>query len=110
MNEFKKINMSNLGFIKTDIMERIVKDDDICRALLFTGDTFQDEEFTQDQRNSLMFTHISPYPSFDTTIADAGSYISMSFESNAEKRPHKSELIKITFITFFIFCHRKIVN
>lgn len=101
----EKNNFQTLAENRTEILKRIVMDDDLSKCLLNKAELFKDTIVTPVEKAKLMYTQVFPYSKTTNTLTETKSYITMRFKY---RRVKGANIFKTASITVYAFCHESI--
>lgn len=95
-----------IGTNKSEIMQSIVQDDNIVKALINKDADFLDTDIPDGfVRKSLIYTQVLPYKFFPNVKTEENIFISSKFRYEKD-----GNFFKIGYITFFIITHINLVR
>ena len=103
----EKNNFETLAENRTEILKRMIMDDDLAKCLLNKSEKFKDTTITPVEKAKLMHTQVFPYSKTTDTLTETKSYITMRFKY---KRVRGANIFKTASITIFAFCHQNIAT
>lgn len=102
-----KNNFESLSKNKKDFVMRLALDNDLSKIMINGNKKFKDNVVTEEQKYGLMNTQIIPHPKIMENITETKSYITMKFRY---KSTRSANVFMASHITFFIFCHKDIID
>jgi hypothetical protein len=103
----EKNNFETLAENRTEILKRLIMDDDLAKCLLNKSEMFKDTTVTPIDKAKLMYVQVFPFAKTTGTLDSTKSYITMSFKYRKVKG---ANIFKTASITIYAFCHEDIAK
>lgn len=97
--------LDELSSMKTEILTRLISNQDICKAVYYNEEDFLDQPEV-DNPHSLIYSNIFPYQVIRDLVDETKTYINLSFNNFQQI----NNSFKRGFITFSVVTHIDIVR
>ena len=101
-NNFRSLSKDKIEFVK-----RFTEDTELAKCLLSNDPAFKDYSLTEKDKENLLWNNIYPCQYTLDVNEEAKSCITMKFKY---KKVSSSNIWKAGYITFFLFCHKTLLE